>query len=57
MNTHLLSTLFTTVVDALSQVFKLLSPHFVFTLRMNANARSTLINQTGILEVSADQGQ
>jgi hypothetical protein len=35
------------------QVFKLLSPHFVYTLRMNANARSTLINQTGILEVSA----
>ena len=37
------------------QVYKLLTPHFVYTLRMNANARTTLINQpqktTGILEV------
>jgi hypothetical protein len=35
------------------QVYKLLTPHFVYTLRMNANARSALVNQTGLLEVSA----
>ena len=34
------------------QVYKLLTPHFVFTLRMNANARTTLTNVTGILEVN-----
>ena len=41
---------------ALAQVYKLITPHFLYTLRMNANARSTLINQdplTGILEVIA----
>ena len=39
------------------QVYKLLTPHFMFTLRMNANARTTLTNVTGILEVNSRRWQ
>ena len=41
------------VATAMSQVYKLVTPHFLYTLRMNANARTTLVNQGGIVEVSA----
>jgi hypothetical protein len=38
---------------AMPQVYKLITPHFLYTLRMNANARTTLVNQGGIVEVTA----
>ena len=33
-----------------SQVFQLMQPHFLYTLDINANARSTLINAGGTVE-------
>ena len=32
------------------QVFQLLQPHFRYTLAINANARSSLINAGGVVE-------
>jgi hypothetical protein len=32
------------------QVFQLLQPHFRYTLSINANARSSLINAGGVVE-------
>jgi hypothetical protein len=32
------------------QVYKLMMPHWAFTMQINANARSSLINAGGIIE-------
>ena len=39
------------------QVFQLMQPHFRYTLDINANARSTLINADGIVESVQDSAK
>jgi lipoxygenase/linoleate 9S-lipoxygenase len=34
----------------MGQVFKLMQPHFRYTMNINSNARNTLINAGGVVE-------
>eukprot|EP00245_Coleochaete_scutata_P012564 TRINITY_DN4898_c0_g1_i1.p1 TRINITY_DN4898_c0_g1~~TRINITY_DN4898_c0_g1_i1.p1 ORF type:complete len:946 (-),score=203.41 TRINITY_DN4898_c0_g1_i1:850-3687(-) len=43
-------------LSALHPVYKLLMPHFRFTLNINRNARQTLVSQGGIIEKSFTPG-
>lgn len=44
-------------LSSLNPVFKLLEPHFRYTMRINANARKVLINGGGIVEQSFTPGR
>ena len=39
------------------QVFKLMRPHYRYTLHINANARAILINADGVLEQTFTTGR